>query len=383
MKRRSLRTAPFHAVNLVFAMLTIRDKTVFERVWHARPLRFAYGVLPGAAFLLLTLCGGGVQAQETTPDSSQAQTQAAIAAKEAAAKEAVAKAAAANSALNDIRGTLAHGDYPGAESALRDFLKQTPDSADAHFLLGFTLLHEQKPTESLAEYTLGAKFRDPSPNELMGVASDYILLKDDADAEHWFAVAAKRAPQNPLIWYMLGRTQYNENHGTDAERSFLTCLKLDPHHLRAEYNLGLVYELLQRPDAAIAAYHTAIGWEEASSSDKDMQPYLNLGILLRKQGKAADALPFLIKGTAGAPRNPLAHQELGLAYEQLDRNDEALGELKAAVSLAPKVESLHFFLGRLYRKTGDQDAAAREFADAARLAGTKTDASVPNPDIRQ
>ncbi|NYF78895.1 tetratricopeptide repeat protein [Granulicella arctica] len=343
----------------------ICDKTQLGMRRGARSSHFSYRpLLLGTVFALAMMSGRIVPAEAQTQPQTQSQTQ-----------------ADAGKPLNDMRRLLASGDYAGADRSLRDYLKQSPDSPDAYFLLGFTLLHEQRPTESLAEYTQGAKFREPTAEELLGVASDYILLKDDADAERWLVIAAKRAPEKPLIWYLLGRTQYNENHGADAERSFLTCLRLDPHHLRAEYNLGLVYELLQRPDAAITAYRTAIAWEEASSSAKDIQPYLDLGMLLRKQGKVSDAVPLLVQATNGAPRNPLAHQELGLAYEQLGRNDEALGELKAAVSLAPKIEALHFFLGRLYRKTGHKDEASREFAEAAQLAGTQTDTSVPNPDI--
>jgi tetratricopeptide (TPR) repeat protein len=282
--------------------------------------------------------------------------------------------------LSDARRMLAAADYAGADQVLREMLIHTPDSADGHFLLGFALLHERKPVESLTQYTLGAKFRDPGPEELMGVASDYVLLKDYTDADRWLTAAAKRAPERPSIWYLLGRTQYNENHWADAERSFLTCLRLDPHHVRAEYNLGLVYEMLQRPDEAIAAYRTAIAWQE-SSPVKDMQPYLDLGMLLRKQGKVREAVPLLTVAAGAGSRNPLAHQELGLTYEQLSRYDEAIGELKAAISLAPNVEALHFFLGRLYRKTDHKDEAAREFAEAARISGTQTDTSVPNLEV--
>lgn len=286
-----------------------------------------------------------------------------------------------STALEDARRLLASGDYTGADRSLRLILAHAPGSADGHFLLGFALLHEHKPTESLAEYTQGAKSRDPGPEELIGVASDYIFLKDYTDADHWLTSAAKRAPERSLIWYLLGRTQYNENHWTDAERSFLTCLRLDPHHLRAQYNLGLVYEGLQRPDSAIAAYRTAIA-EETSSPANDVQPYLDLGMLLRKQGKVADALPLLTVAAAGkGARNPLAHQELGLAYEQLGRNDDAIFQLKIAESLAPKVEALHFFLGRLYRKTGKKDEASREFAEAAKISGTQSDAAVENLEI--
>jgi tetratricopeptide (TPR) repeat protein len=274
--------------------------------------------------------------------------------------------------LSEARGLVGRGDYAGADAELRTLLKAAPELPEAHFLLGFALLHEQKPAESLAEYTQGAKFRAPGPEELLGVALDYIQLKDLPDAEKWLTAAAKSAPERPLIWYLLGRTQYEEKHGGNAERSLLTCLRLDPQHLRAKYNLGLVYELLKRPEEAAVAYRAAIAMQE-SATVKDPEPYLDLGMMLRREDKAAEALPLLKVaaggGAGGGSKDPVAYRELGLTYEQLGRYDEAVDALKMAISLTPKVEALHFFLGRLYREAGHRDEAAREFAEAAKLSG--------------
>ncbi|MEO8869192.1 MAG: hypothetical protein ABI357_00020, partial [Granulicella sp.] len=74
--------------------------------------------------------------------------------------------------LNEARSMVGSGDYVGADRALRTLLKAAPELAEAHFLLGFALLHEQKPADSLAEYTQGAKFRAPGPEELLGVSLD-------------------------------------------------------------------------------------------------------------------------------------------------------------------------------------------------------------------
>jgi Flp pilus assembly protein TadD len=78
----------------------------------------------------------------------------------------------------------------------------------------------------------------------------------------------------------------------------------------------------------------------------------------------------------------MPHQELGLAYEQLGRYDDALTELKQAVALSPDVQALHFFLGRIYRRTGRGEEAAKEFAEAAKLSGPKPANNVPNIDDR-
>lgn len=289
--------------------------------------------------------------------------------------------AAFASRLEAVRAVLGAGNYAAAEQTLRGLVAESPSSADAHFLLGFALQHEGKATESLAQYTAGAKFAKPGPDDFASVASDYVLLKDFADADRWFRAALQGAPTSAQLWYLLGRTQYNENRWADAEHSFLACLGREPHHVRAEYNLGLVYEAEQRIAEAQDAYKTAIGWE--GDPPDDIQPYLDWGMLLRRQGKIAEALPLLTVAAQGrGAANPLAHQELGLVLDSLGRTQDAVAEVKKAVAITPNVEALHFFLGRMYRKIGQGSDATREFAEAARIAGTQSDSAVPNETVQ-
>jgi tetratricopeptide (TPR) repeat protein len=207
--------------------------------------------------------------------------------------------------LVEARRLLNSADYTGAERILRQTSTHTPDSAEAHFLLGFALFHERQPKPSLAEYTQGARFRDPSPEDLIAVASDYILLEDYTDAARWLTMVTQRAPTPALGWYLLGRTEYNGDHPADAEQAFLACLRIDPRHVRAEYNLGLVYEQMQRPEDALAAYKKAISWQQ-DAAVKDPQPYLDVEKVLRHQGHATEALPYLIMAASVGPAQPHA-----------------------------------------------------------------------------
>ena len=131
------------------------------------------------------------------------------------------------------------------------------------------LFKKQDPKSSLAEYTEGAKYRTPSAADLQAVASDYVLLKDYPDADQWFTKAVEWNPEVSLGWYYLGRTKYNENRFDEAIRAFQQCLKLDPRSVKAEDNLGLSYEGLNRTEEAIAAYRNAIAWEAGSAVNPD------------------------------------------------------------------------------------------------------------------
>ena len=280
------------------------------------------------------------------------------------------------------RQLLADSRFSAAEQELRDVLAQQPDAVEAHYLLGYTLFRERRAPESLAEYAAGARLGAPTAEELAVIASDYILLKDLADAEKWLLYATVHEPLNAGAWYLLGRTQYNRDHVADAARSFTRCLELRPRDVRAEYNLGLAYEKLHQPANAIAAYQTAIAWQNGEKRP-DPQPYLDLGTLLFHQGKAAEALDPLGKAVAFGPDNALTSQELGLAFEALGRFDEAIASLKRAAVLAPKAEQPHFFLGRIYHRLGRNAEATAEYGIVSKLLGTRSDTETPNSDLQQ
>ncbi len=264
-----------------------------------------------------------------------------------------------------------------AEGELRAAVAVTPDPAEVHFLLGKLLFLENRPQESLAEYTAGASGRSPTAEDLMTVASDYVILKDLPDADRWLNDAVKLDPVNPRAWYLLGRTQYNEDRAVAAERSFQHVLALHPQDVRAEYNLGLVEEKLQRPQEALTAYRTAIEWQRGWSK-QDAQPYLDLGILLLSQGNANEALSALREAVRYSPDNPLAQQELGQALEALQRFDEALQALQRAISLAPEAQQPHFFMARILKHMGRNEESAAEYAIVAKMLGSHSDTPTPN-----
>jgi Flp pilus assembly protein TadD len=275
---------------------------------------------------------------------------------------------------------LIEGDnYTAAAQNLRNYLTSHPDSPDAHYLLGYVLYRQDKPSESLAQYTLGARFRKPEASDLAVVAMDYVVLHDYDDADKWLTMATAWTPENALYWYYLGRTKYNENRFQEAVLAFEKCLQLHPKDVRAQYNLGLSYAGLGKDEDAESAYRTAILWQKASPRE-DAQPYLDLGMLLMEKNRTKESLPLLRKAVALDSQNPKAHEQLGRAYEQLQMLESAENELKAAVSLAPNVPPLHFELGRIYRKESKSTLAKDEFAKCAVLsAAHSTDAQeTPN-----
>ena len=279
--------------------------------------------------------------------------------------------------LAQARALLDAGETSESEPVLRGYLAANPENADAHFLLGYALFREQKPTESLAQFTAGAKYRRPRADELKVVAADYVMLGDYGDADKWFAQVVAETPNDAEAWYLLGRTRYNESEYATAIAAFERAIALRPKFVQAENNIGLAWKELNNHEKAQAAFQTAIEWQ--GNSPVDAQPFLNLGTLLADTNNNAQAVALLAKAISLAPNNPFIHEQLGKVYLAMNRIPEAQSEIQKAIALSPDTAALHYKLGQILRKLGKADRAQQEFAICERLNGTHSSSKTPNP----
>jgi tetratricopeptide (TPR) repeat protein len=300
--------------------------------------------------------------------------------------------------LAKAESLMEKGQLNDAEIIVRQDLKIAPDSAAAHFLLGYILyreiqaqakqidpnpnaiyaapqkslieMSEKNAKESLTEFTAGARYRTPSAFDLKIVAIDYILLGDFIDADKWLTRSLQLNPIDSDGWYQLGRTKYNENRFTEAIDAFKKCLAIDATNVKAEENLGLSYAGMGDDLDAAKAYQTAIDWQTTSAT-KDTETYLAFGTLLLDQNRPKDAIPLLIQATEIAPSVFQGHELLGKAYLQTQALLKAQTELEEAVNLSPDTARLHYILGQVYRKEGLMAKAKAEFDRCAALQGAR------------
>lgn len=271
--------------------------------------------------------------------------------------------------LRGAQALMDRGDFKGAESVLRVYLASNDLSAHAHEMLAYALLRENRPKESLTEYTRAASLQHPSSAMLEHVGQDYVLLDDWPDAERWTLRAVQMDPNNADAWYSLGRVRYHDQRFADALACFQKALTLAPKNVKIENNIGLAYEAMNRADDAIAAYRQAIAWQDPSApGEMNEQPLLNLSIVLLHRGELDEAEQLLRRAVPLAPRDPRVHEQLGHLYLQRQDWGRAEEELKTACSLDAGNSSLHFLLGQAYRHLGKAAEAKAEFAESARLA---------------
>ena len=271
--------------------------------------------------------------------------------------------------LSGAEQAVQAGDFKHAEPMLRAYLSTDERSSDARYLLAYTLLREGKAAESLQEYTRAAALRMPTAVDLLHVGEAYAVLNDLDDAARWMMRASNMEPQNADIWYNLGRVRYTQNRFEEARQSFGSALALAPRSVKAENNLGLSLEGLDRMPEAEAAYRQAIAWQDGGpAADRSAEPLINLGILLMHADRTAEGQRLLAEAAALSPQDPRVHEQLGQADLKLGSYEQAAAELQRASQLDPGKSNLHFLLGQVYRRLGRKADAAAEFAAAAKLA---------------
>lgn len=312
----------------------------------------------------------------------------------------------AQDALLNAKALLEKGAVNEAAHNVRQYLSQHPDSADAHFLLGYILFRDiqanaraqaSSPSEnqqnvsrsnpgsreaiakaSLAEFTQGAKYHDPSAFDLKIVSLDYVLLSDYVAADKWLTRALEWHPEDAEGWYDLGRIKYNENRFEEAVSAFQKCLNLRPRDVKAEDNLGLAYSGLGQVEKAMTAYANAMGWQDQAHSN-DPGPFIDMASLLLDQNRSEESIPYLRKAVETAPSDSKPHELLGKAYSRLNQFAAAQAELEKAIELGPGNPNLPCMLGPVYRKQGLIDKAKAQFDRCAALNGTHSSAEKPRP----
>jgi Flp pilus assembly protein TadD len=280
--------------------------------------------------------------------------------------------------LSRAKDLVVANDFPEAEKALREIVREQPTSIAALNLLGFALYRENQPKDSLNFLIRGAAIRPPRADVLKVMGLDCVLLKDNPGADRYLSLSLQQDSSDTVALYYLGRVKYTEGRFLDAVDAFERVLRGEPHNVRAENNLGLGLEALNRPDEAVAAYRSAIAMEKGAPHPSE-QPLLNLGILLTNRGQVDEAVTLLAQAATLSPNSPKAHFGLGRAYMLAGRWEDARKELERAVVLDATDGGLHFQLAKAYRHLGLMPKAHAEFLLSESLLASHASSDEPMP----
>lgn len=172
------------------------------------------------------------------------------------------------------------------------------------------------------------------------------------------------------LWsFVLGLVFYAYNADEEA-RNELAAVRVTPAtngHISpavaaAQLLTGNLHVINERWEQAIAAYQS-IGDEPTFAA----QATINLGVLYALRGETVAALDQLAQAVQQAPLLALAHHNLAVLQQRVDRQQDAEHHFERAIQLDPSLSESHRGLAAIRRLNGNPESAQQILEQAIRM----------------
>ncbi len=168
-----------------------------------------------------------------------------------------------------------------------------------------------------------------------------------AQAELFFASAARENPRAQKIHYNLGTLHAEQARWDEAVTSFLRAVELDPSDAASHANLGHVYAQQGRLDEAADALSKAVVLDPSAADGHN-----NLGNVYAAMGRERDASAAYLKALEARPDFAQARNNLALVYARRGDFERAIVELEKAIASEPNYAQAHLSLGSVLASVG-------------------------------
>lgn len=287
---------------------------------------------------------------------------------------------------------LQQREYKKAAAALETGLKLDPKMTSASALLGISLYEMGDYANARRNLESALRANPKDDNAELFLSNDLIKLGEfDAAAVHLRQLST-RQPQNQEIWYLLGKV-----HMKLSAQALSKLNAIDPESAYSHQISGEVMEGMKNFDGALLEYKKAVElaprqagthymlgnaywsikmWEPAAEEFRaelandpancDAQSKLG-DIALEQRQDPAEALAQIEKALSVCPSLAEARLDRGRALIRLDRNAEAIVDLRAAEKFDPSEPGTHFLLAQALRATGKASEAQAEMQIFSKL----------------
>lgn len=166
----------------------------------------------------------------------------------------------------------------------------------------------------------------------------------------------------------------------DAIKEFNRALQLDRAYTESRNWKGFALVQLNRLDEAMAEYQKAL--EDLTYPTPEVI-HLNIGKVQRLSGKYDDAIASLRKSVSLNPSFASGYYELGLTYEKVGKDGEALKAYQDALVGMEGSPELNLRLGLALAKSGNGLKAKEHFEKVIKLAPNGPEAVQARDEIRK
>lgn len=266
-------------------------------------------------------------------------------------------------ALAAAEALVQRGLLSDAEARTRRFLDAHPESAEGHYLLGYILFAEIRQQYEREEKKEGASFRyNDSVSASLAATRDAKARESLAELS---AGARYHAPSAfDLKIVALDYLLLKDNPA--AEKWLSESVKLNPNDAQAWFYLGRTQYSETKYAAAIEAFEHCL-----KADPKNVEAEYNVGLSyegLKQQDEALQAYQNAIAWqSGGAMKSPDPFVAIGRLYLSRNQPDKAVPYLAQAVAAFPQISLAHEELGKAYSTLQRLPEARAELEKAVQL----------------
>jgi tetratricopeptide (TPR) repeat protein len=280
---------------------------------------------------------------------------------------------AADETLSDLAITYFDaGLFDKALPPLTQLIALSPQSPSAHSLRGKTYFALREYEKAAAELKQALEFGANDFDTSFTLAIAYLQQRQFTDARRVFDWMLLHFGEQPELHVVIGRAFRVAGRFPDAIDEFKKAIALNPTLARVHDNLALAY-LMNEGASRLVDAEQEFKTELVSNPDEFFANYY-LGIVYIFQRKWELAIAFLRNASRVQAGNPDPYFQLGQAYQELGKHDQAIEALKKAIILNPdlahnkfQVTTAHYRLAQSLLKVGQSEAGKKELQLASEL----------------
>ncbi|KAK7425018.1 anaphase-promoting complex subunit cdc27 [Neonectria magnoliae] len=252
--------------------------------------------------------------------------------------------------------------YVEAEKFFRRMRVQAPSRLEDMEVYSTILWHLRRETDLsfLAHELVDSSWH--SPQAWCALGNAWSLARDHEQALRCFKRATQLDPKFAYAFTLQGHEHFTNEEYEKALTAYRQAISADKRHYNAYYGIGRVQERLGAYDKAYTHFHAA----------QIINPHNTvliccMGTILERQKQIMPALQAYSKAVELAPRAADVRYKKARALLAVGQLEAAQKELIVLRDLAPDEATVHFLLGRLYRRTGEKQLSVRHFTIALAL----------------
>jgi tetratricopeptide (TPR) repeat protein len=243
-----------------------------------------------------------------------------------------------------------------AATLLETVLKEHPDHAPSHELLGLSLSALGEESEALRHLREATILWPDQPVYWINLAVFYLRQSRAEEAEKALNRSLDVQPSAHAL-RLLALIRMDQNAVEDAAQLLRKALGLAPDAVESWYYLGLAQQSLAHSEEALRCYEEAL-----KRAPGDFYTHLQIGTVLLNLGRRREALDHLLAAQALRPEYSDVYQRLSEAYLGSGDLDSALKSARRAVERIPKSREAHYQLGLVLARLGKRAESQKEFA---------------------